>query len=95
MFEAMVVGVSAGGLHALSGILSCLPLNYPIAILIVQHRHRDSDHFLDEYLNKLSAVRVKEAEPGEAILPAHVYIAPAGYHPVSYTHLTLPTKRIV
>jgi two-component system chemotaxis response regulator CheB len=80
MFEAMVVGVSAGGLHALAGILSCLPPNYPIAILIVQHRHRDSDHFLDEYLNMLSAVRVKEAEPGEAILPAHVYIAPAGYH---------------
>jgi two-component system chemotaxis response regulator CheB len=80
MFEAIVVGVSAGGLNALARILPCLPPDYPMAILIVQHRHRDSDHFLDEYLNELSAVRVKEAEPGEAILPAHVYIAPAGYH---------------
>ncbi|NRD74459.1 chemotaxis protein CheB [Shewanella sp. VB17] len=80
MYEAIVVGVSAGGLHALTQILPCLPPDYPIAVLIVQHRYRGSDHFLDEYLNQLSAVTVKEAEPGEPILPAHVYIAPAGYH---------------
>ena len=80
MFDALVVGVSAGGLRALTQILPKLPKGYPLAILIVQHRHRDSDNFLIEHLNELSSVCVKEAEPGEAILPAHVYIAPAGYH---------------
>lgn len=80
MFEAMVVGVSAGGLNALSRILPCLPEDYPMAIIIVQHRHRDSDDFLAEYLNDLSAIKVKEAEAGEVILPAHVYIAPPRYH---------------
>ena len=51
-----------------------------MAIIIVQHRHRDSDDFLDKYLNDLSMIKVKEAEPGEVILPAHVYIAPPRYH---------------
>ncbi|MPY24246.1 chemotaxis protein CheB [Shewanella psychropiezotolerans] len=80
MYEAMVIGASAGGLHALTAILPQLPCDYPLGVLIVQHRCRQADNFLVEYLNDRSAVVVKEAEPGEAIQPAHVYIAPAGYH---------------
>ncbi|MBW8183838.1 chemotaxis protein CheB [Shewanella nanhaiensis] len=80
MFEAIVIGVSAGGLKALTAILPVLPSDFPLAVIVVQHRHRDSDNFLDRYLDDLSSVRVKEAEPGEVILPSYVYIAPAGYH---------------
>ncbi|MEC4724820.1 chemotaxis protein CheB [Shewanella sp. D64] len=80
MYEAIVVGVSAGGLHALSQFLPCLPPHYPLAVIVVQHRHRDSDDFLVNHLNNLSAVEVKEAEPGELIQPGYAYIAPAGYH---------------
>ncbi|NRB23318.1 chemotaxis protein CheB [Shewanella sp.] len=80
MYEAMVIGASAGGLHALTAILPQLPYDYPLGILIVQHRCRQADNFLVEYLNDRSAVVVKEAEPGEPVLPAHVYLAPAGYH---------------
>ncbi|QFU22539.1 chemotaxis protein CheB [Shewanella eurypsychrophilus] len=80
MYEALVIGASAGGLHALTSILPQLPYDYPLAVLIVQHRCRQADSFLVDYLNEISAVRVKEAEPGELIRPAYAYIAPAGYH---------------
>ena len=80
MYEALVIGASAGGLHALTAILPQLPYDYPLGVLIVQHRCRQADSFLVDYLNERSAVRVKEAESGESIQPAHVYIAPAGYH---------------
>lgn len=80
MYKALVIGVSAGGLNALSHILPQLPKDYALSVLIVQHRHHDADHFLVEYLDELSAIKVKEAQPGEPVLSSTVYIAPAMYH---------------
>jgi two-component system chemotaxis response regulator CheB len=80
MFEAIVIGVSAGGLHALAQILPELPKGYPLAIVIVQHRLNDHTHFLAEYLNNLSEMEVTEAQAFEAVEPSHIYVAPSGYH---------------
>ena len=80
MYEALVIGVSAGGLHALSQIVPELPKAYPLAIIIVQHRLNDHNNFLAEYLNNLSELKVKEPQSLEVIQPSHIYIAPAGYH---------------
>lgn len=79
-YEAIVIGVSAGGLNALSLILPQLPADYGHPVIIVQHRTQDDDQFLSDHLNSISEIFVKEAEPGEPIRPAHVYIAPPGYH---------------
>ena len=80
MFEAAVIGVSAGGLHALKTILPALPAAFPLPIAIVQHLDAQSDTYLTEYLNRISAITVKEAEDKEAPLPGTAYLAPAGYH---------------
>lgn len=79
-FEAMVIGVSAGGLAALGKILPKLSKDYPLAVLIVQHMRRDADGFLWRHLDTLSRLTVKEAEDKEAIQPKTVYIAPPDYH---------------
>ena len=79
-YEAVVIGVSTGGLNALSQILPILPRSYPLSVIIVQHRVNDSDNFLVEYLNKLCDIQVKEALPRSAIEPECVYISPSGYH---------------
>jgi len=80
MYEAIVIGVSAGGLHALSQIIPEFPKDYPLAVIIVQHRLNDHNDFLAEYLNNLSNIKVKEPQSLEAVLPSNIYVAPAGYH---------------
>ncbi|MCF8495716.1 MAG: chemotaxis protein CheB [Alphaproteobacteria bacterium] len=80
MHEAIVIGVSAGGMEALKSILSVLPPSFSIPVAIVQHVARTSDSYLVEYLNRLSVLTVKEAESGESLTPGTVYLAPPGYH---------------
>jgi two-component system chemotaxis response regulator CheB len=79
-YEAVVIGVSFGGIEALKVILSALPASFPLPIAIVQHRDERSDGFLAEYLNQLSGLVVSEAEEKEPLCAGHAYLAPAGYH---------------
>ncbi len=79
-YEAVVIGVSAGGIEALKVILSALPASFPLPIAIVQHRDERSDGFLAEYLNRLSRLAVSEVEDKDRLCPGHVHLAPAGYH---------------
>lgn len=78
--SAIVIGVSAGGLHALIHILSVLPESYPLPIIIVQHRGKDYKDLLEEVLQTKCRLRVKQADEKEKIEPGFVYIAPADYH---------------
>lgn len=80
MYDAVVIGVSAGGMNALRTILTALPQSFPLPIAIVQHIAPQSDAYLSGYLDKLSAITVKEAEDKELMRPGTAYLAPAGYH---------------
>lgn len=80
MYEAAVLGVSAGGLQALMKIIPALPAAFPLPIAIVQHLGARSDAYLAELLNRHSAIAVKEAEDKETLSPGTAYLAPAGYH---------------
>lgn len=80
MIEAVVIGVSAGGLNALTTLVPPLPKDFGIALVIVQHLTEGSDDLLVRHLDGISAIRVKEADEKEAILPGTAYVAPAGYH---------------
>ena len=79
-YEAVVIGVSTGGIEALKMILAALPASFPLPIAIVQHRDERPDGFLAEYLNRLSRLTVSEVEDKDLLCPGHVYLAPAGYH---------------
>ena len=79
-YEAIVIGTSAGGLSALLTVLPMLPEDFPLAIVVVQHVHRDSGNFFAEYLHEKCQLRVKEAEEKESIQPGVIYTAPANYH---------------
>jgi two-component system chemotaxis response regulator CheB len=76
----VVVGVSLGGLHALQVILASLPGDFSPAVVIAQHREPGSSDMLQEILQRYSVLPVHEAEDKEAILPGHIYLAPADYH---------------
>ncbi len=79
-YQAVVIGVSAGGMTALSAILPELPGDFPLSVLIVQHTHPTTDDFLARYLDEQCRVTVKEADEKEKILPGIAYLAPANYH---------------
>ncbi len=78
--QAVVIGVSAGGFHALHAILPSLPEVFPIPVIIVQHRMAGSDNFLVESLNSKCRLKVKEPDDKEKINPGTVYMAPSDYH---------------
>jgi two-component system, chemotaxis family, protein-glutamate methylesterase/glutaminase len=79
-FDIVAVAASAGGLNALSQVLSQLPANFPVPILIVQHldpRHRS---LMAEILSRRTPLQVKQAEEGDSLTPGIVYIAPPDRH---------------
>ncbi len=79
-FDIVVVGTSTGGLKALQVLLSGLPVGFPLPIVIVQHRGKDSDSGLCEFLNQSSNMAVTEPEDKEPVRRGHAYLAPRDYH---------------
>ena len=79
-YEIVVVGTSTGGLKALQVLLAGLPEDFPLPMVIVQHRGKDSEIGLCEFLSRSSALPVTEPEDKEPVLPAHAYLAPRDYH---------------
>ena len=79
-FAIVALAASAGGLTAISRILSALPVDFPAAIVIVQHldpRHRS---LMASILSRRTPLQVKQAEEGDCLSPATVYIAPPNRH---------------
>lgn len=79
-FEIVVVGTSTGGLKALQVLLSGLPVGFPLPIVIVQHRGKDSASGLCEFLSQSSNMAVTEPEDKEPVRRGHAYLAPRDYH---------------
>jgi two-component system chemotaxis response regulator CheB len=75
----IVVGASTGGTEAVREFLEVLPDNMP-PILVVQHMPEKFTASFAKRLDELCALRVKEAEDGEAITGGTVYIAPGNQH---------------
>jgi two-component system chemotaxis response regulator CheB len=76
----VAVGTSLGGLNALAAVLSVLPRDLPVPIVIVQHRGTASDGSLADVLQDHTALRVVEAEDKVRLEPSTVYVAPPDYH---------------
>jgi two-component system chemotaxis response regulator CheB len=76
--EMVVIGVSTGGPRALATIFGALPGDLGIPILIVQHMPPIFTQLLAANLSAVSAMPVREASHGEAIVPNRAYLAPGG-----------------
>ena len=79
-FAAIAIGVSMGGVRALKLLLGALPGDFPLPILIVQHISPDAGSGLAKLLDDHCAIRVKEADELDPVLPATAYLAPPNYH---------------
>jgi two-component system, chemotaxis family, protein-glutamate methylesterase/glutaminase len=75
-FPVVCVGGSAGGLDAYIRLLTHLPIDMGVAIVIVNHL-RIVATLLDEILPRYTAMPVELITEGLALQPNHVFIIPA------------------
>ena len=91
-YELVVVGTSWGGLDALRSLVDGLPESFGMAVALVQHRHKDSDHLLRTLLQERSPLEVCEIEDKMPVEKGRVYLAPPDYHTlVERGHFSLNT----
>ena len=76
--KIVVIGASTGGPAALQKVLTALPANYPVPILIVQHMPGTFTKVFAERLNQQSRVRVREAVDGDRLEPGLALLCPGG-----------------
>lgn len=79
-YEAIVIGVSSGGMNALKMLSSSLPVYFELPIIIVQHLSAQSDSHWIKLLNEKSQLNLKEADEKDTIEKGNIYIAPPNYH---------------
>lgn len=92
-YDLVVVGTSWGGLDALRTLVSGLPETFKMAVTLVQHRHKDSDHLLRTLLQERSALEVCEVEDKMPLEQGRIYVAPPDYHTlVEPGHFSLSTE---
>lgn len=77
--KVVFVGSSTGGTEALKEVLGRMPANSP-AMLLTQHMPESFTKSFAARLDSLSAMKVKEAEHNERVLPGHAYLAPGHSH---------------
>ncbi len=76
--QIVVIGTSTGGPVALQQVLTKLPANFPVPILLIQHMPASFTPAFAERLNQMCALTIKQAEDGDALMPGTVLLAPGG-----------------
>ena len=79
-YEAIVIGVSSGGMKAMKIMFSHLPKGFKTPIVIVQHISAHSDSQWIQLLNDTYTIDIKETDEKEKIENGKVYFAPPNYH---------------
>lgn len=72
----IAIGASTGGPPVLHTIISGLPKEFPVPVLIVQHMAAGFIRGFADWLAQSSRLPVHLATHGETILPGHIYLAP-------------------
>lgn len=96
-FKAVVIGGSAGSFQGIVRILSALPPDFPLPVIMALHRLKHVRHGFVEALSLKSTVPVVEPEDKEPVRKSMVYLAPANYHMSVElgNHFSLSTEEMV
>lgn len=79
-YGLVVIAGSAGAIGALRQVLSALPADYPLPVVVVQHRSARSRDLLPDLLARSSALPVRGVTAGEPIAPGTIYLARPDVH---------------
>jgi two-component system chemotaxis response regulator CheB len=78
--RVVVIGVSTGGPNALQYVFSQMPADFPGTILVVQHMPESFTEMFARRLDDTCALRVKEAQSGDLLIPGRVLVCPGSRH---------------
>ena len=78
--ELLVIVGCLGGVPSLYLLLSSLPDNLPVPVVVVQHMPKIYTKELATDLERLTGLNVQEAQDGVEMQAGQVYIAPGNYH---------------
>jgi two-component system CheB/CheR fusion protein len=76
----VVVGSSAGGIGALSGLVSSLPDDFDAPIVVAQHLDPNRESHLQEILARKSPLPVKTVTEHEPLQAGVIFVVPANRH---------------
>lgn len=90
----VVMGASLGGLSALPVVVGALPADFPLPIVVVQHRSTVSGFSaLASVLQRSCLLDLRDVMDKDPLVPGRVYLAPPDYHTlVDDDHLALSTE---
>jgi two-component system chemotaxis response regulator CheB len=77
-FDVVAIGTSTGGPVALQAVLTQLPQNFPLPIVLVQHMPATFTEAFANRLNQLCKIAVQEAKDGDFLQPGVALLAPGG-----------------
>ena len=77
-YKLLAIGTSTGGPVALQKVLTQLPKDFPLPIIMVQHMPAAFTLAFANRLNTLCNINVKEASDGDLLKPGCAYLAPGG-----------------
>lgn len=80
VIQLIAIGASTGGPPVLQKVLSGLPRDLPVPVLIVQHIAKGFVQGFAEWLSGAAHFPVHIASHGEAALPGHGYVSPDELH---------------
>ena len=72
----VAIGASAGGVEALSELMSYLAIETGMAFVVIQHLDPHHPSMLTELLSRKTAMSVTEVSDGLEVKPNHVYVIP-------------------
>jgi two-component system chemotaxis response regulator CheB len=78
--EIVAIGASTGGPNALAVMLTQLPADFAVPIVIVQHMLATFTRHFATRLSNQCQIRIAEATAGDALAPGCAYIARGDYH---------------
>ncbi len=78
--DLVVVGSSAGGVEALSILVSTLPADFPAPIVLAQHLDPNRPSTLDTILQRRTTLSVEVVNTRTELQPGKIYVVPANRH---------------
>ena len=77
-YKLLAIGTSTGGPVALQKLLTQLPEDFPLPIIMVQHMPAAFTLAFANRLNSICKINVSQANSGDILKPGHAYLAPGG-----------------
>ncbi len=77
-FYVVGIGLSAGGISALTDLLSNLPQSPGAAFVVISHLPKEAKSHLDKVVARATSLQVSWGKTGQRLEPNHCYLLPAG-----------------